>query len=97
MVEFEETWKSWFRRFWWLRGVTAALALTALAPTFIDLSRYEFLRAFHAVIVGWNLVTEKLGEIIGEIPFQRITQRNVRCWHNRDIQPRAFLRPNTAG
>lgn len=69
MADLEETWKAWIRRFWWLRGVTTALALTALVPTFIDLSRYEFLRAFHAVIVGWNLVTEKLGEIIGEIPF----------------------------
>jgi len=69
MADLEETWKAWIRRFWWLRGVTAALALTALVPTYIDLSRYEFLRAFHAVIVGWNLVAEKLGEIIGEIPF----------------------------
>jgi len=41
------------KRFWWLRGVAAALSLAALIPNVIDITRYEFLNAVAAVIYGW--------------------------------------------
>lgn len=69
MSYFGEIWKGRVRRFWWLRGVAGAVTLTALVPNIVDLSRYEFLRAFHALIVGWNVVAARLGYIIGKIPF----------------------------
>jgi hypothetical protein len=65
----KETWKYLVGRFWWLRGAAAALTLTALVPEFVNLSRYEFLRALHAVIVGWHVVAEKLSYLIGQIPY----------------------------
>ena len=64
-----EIWKSWIQRFWWLRGVAGAMTVAALVPSFVDLSRYEFLRAFHAIIVGWDLVAAELGRLIGRVPF----------------------------
>jgi hypothetical protein len=59
----------WLERFWFLRGVAAALAVVQLVPVFVDLSAYEFLRAFHALIVGWNLFAAWVGSLIGTLPF----------------------------
>lgn len=62
-------WKDWVHRFWWLRGVAAAMTLAALVPKFVDVSRYEFLAAFNAVVLEWNRFCAWLGEIIGPILF----------------------------
>lgn len=64
-----EIWQRWAHRFWFLRGVAAAIALSALVPQFTDLSRWEFLRAFAALLVGWNGVVGYLGRLIGQLPF----------------------------
>ena len=69
MSDLGANWKDWVRRFWWLRGVAAAITLAAIAPNYLNLSRYEFLRALHAIIVGWNMVAEILGDFIGKILF----------------------------
>ena len=68
-MDYKEVWKAWIQRFWWLRGVVTAVTLAALVPNFVNLSRYEFLRAFHAVIVSWNVLTTKIGQLIGKIPY----------------------------
>lgn len=62
-------WVKHLSKFWFIRGFLAALTITSLLPSVIDLSRYELLKAFHAVIVGWDLICEKLGGLIGFIPF----------------------------
>ncbi len=64
-----DRWQGWLKRFWWLRGIAAAMTMAALVPQFIDVSRYEFLASFHAMIVGWNEVCRWIGSIVGEIPF----------------------------
>ena len=69
MAELGDKWKAWVERFWWLRGAAAAMSVIAIVPSFLDLSRYEFLRMFHALIVGWNRVMEVVGLWIGKIPF----------------------------
>jgi len=67
--ELPDHWKYWVSRFWWLRGVAAAFALTSLVPLLFDFSRYELLRALHAIIVGWNIALTKIGQFIGKFPF----------------------------
>jgi len=62
-------WAKWVERFWFLRGVGAALAVAALVPQVTDLSRWEFLRAFEALIFGWNNVAEWIGALVGRLPL----------------------------
>mgnify|MGYP001286133711 CR=1 FL=1 len=62
-------WTSIWRRFWFLRGVVAAITIAALVPELTDLSRYEWLRAFHAFVVGWNLVASHIGKLLDWIPL----------------------------
>lgn len=61
--------RSWLERFWFLRGVAGAIALAQLVPEFMDLSRYEFLRAAQAVIIAWDSVASRMGQLIGTLPF----------------------------
>lgn len=63
------TWDGWVERFWFLRGVAAALVLLQLIPEFIDLSRWELLRAFHAMLIGWNRVASAIGDLLELLPF----------------------------
>lgn len=58
-----------FEQFWFLRGVAGAIALAQLVPQFLDLSRSEFLRAAHALLIAWHSVAASVGELIGRIPF----------------------------
>ncbi len=66
-------WAAWFEkhknRFWFLRGATFALMLMTLVPEFVNLSRFDFLRAFHALILSWNGVAELIGLCFGWLPF----------------------------
>jgi len=64
-----DTWKRWVEAFWFLRGIAAAMTLAVLIPKFTDLSRFEFLRAFHALVVRWNDFAAWIGGLIGMIPF----------------------------
>ena len=69
MSDLGDKWKDWVVRFWWLRGAAAAMAVVAILPQHMNLERYEFLRALHAIIVGWNTIANQIGKIIGEILF----------------------------
>ena len=69
MVELGDKWKAWGKRFWWLRGALAAMAVAAAVPNVTDLSRFELLRAFHALVVSWNDVMAAIGGWIGKLPF----------------------------
>ena len=69
MAEQGEKWTAWVERFWWLRGAAAAMAVAAVLPEHMDLERYEFLRAFHAMIVGWNTLSAQIGSVIGEFLY----------------------------
>ena len=60
IVEFES-------RFWWWRGIAAALSITGVIPNYTPLERLEFLRVFHAIIVGWDDVAEFFGMVIGKV------------------------------
>jgi hypothetical protein len=55
--------------FWFARGALAACTVASIVPNFLDLTRWEFLRAFHALVVGWRSVAGALGRLIGELPF----------------------------
>lgn len=61
--------KAWLTRFWFLRGVLAALVVLAPVAAALDISRYEFLRFTHAVFVGWDKIAGWLGGVIGLVPF----------------------------
>lgn len=61
--------KEWDKRYWWLRGVTAAFAVLGLVPQFIDVKRFAILRAFHALLFGWNEFASYIGRIIGHISY----------------------------
>lgn len=43
------------------------MAFAALVPKFFDISRFEFLRAIHALIVGWNSLMGIVGEWVGKL------------------------------
>lgn len=64
-----ERWKPWLKRLWFVRGILAAVALANLVPTFLDLTRFEFLTAFHALLVGWGHVAQWVGEVLSVIPL----------------------------
>ncbi|WP_419911974.1 hypothetical protein [Hoeflea sp.] len=59
----------WLETFWWTRGIFAAISVAALLPSIVDLSRYEFLRAFHASLIAWNDIASYVGHLIGKIPY----------------------------
>jgi hypothetical protein len=64
-----ETWKPWVERFWFLRGIAAAIALSLFASTFTDPSRVEFLRPVHALLLAWSDAAAWLGRLIGMAPW----------------------------
>lgn len=55
----------WLERFWWLRGVVAAFSLLGIITQAVPWSRFEVLRAAHAILVGWNLLAAKIGTFLG--------------------------------
>lgn len=61
--------KKWAERFWIIRGIATAFLLLALVPEFTSLEKYEFLRGFHATIIGWNYVAGAIGDAIGKLPI----------------------------
>lgn len=64
-----DRWKGWLKRFWWLCGAVAAMAMAALVPEFIDVSQHEALAALNAVILVWNEVCLWIGTVARNIPF----------------------------
>lgn len=65
--------KAFFKKFWFLRGFFAGLALLGVVPNYLDLTMWEFARAVHAVAVGWNLIAARIAEPISELlPFIEI-------------------------
>lgn len=91
-----EEWKlkNLAQRFWWLRGLVAALTLTTLVPTFMDLDRFEFLRAVHAAILGWNAVMSWAGKMIGKLPF--IPELSIAAMHTIAIMVSAVVPASAA-
>ncbi len=64
-----EIWKELVKQFWFLRGIAAAITLAEVVPRITDLSRFEFLRAFHALLVGWREVAGWIGSALGKLPL----------------------------
>ena len=52
-----------------MRGALAAISLISLIPNFVDISRFETLRALHVVFWSWQHVLEDLGQVIGRLPL----------------------------
>jgi hypothetical protein len=69
MAFLQQIWESWILRFWFCRGVAAAMALVAPIPTVTDLSRFQGLRALHALILSWRHVADEIGALVGKLPF----------------------------
>lgn len=61
--------KKLLERFWVLRGVATAMSVAELVPKFTSIERFEFLRAFHALLVQWNHIAAWLGRLVGYLPF----------------------------
>lgn len=66
-ADLNSVWSRWVERFWFLRGIATAILLAQLIPSFTDLSRFEILRFFHAVIVGWDRMMTQAGVHLGAI------------------------------
>lgn len=47
----------------------AAMSLTSLVPNVVDLSRFQFLRAFHLIILRWEELMTLIGNFIGRLPI----------------------------
>jgi hypothetical protein len=62
------TWSGWVERFWFVRGVAAAVLLVGLVPEFTSLTRFEFLKGAYALVVGWRHVAAWVGSLIGLLP-----------------------------
>ncbi|MEL6171772.1 MAG: hypothetical protein AAFR02_07130, partial [Pseudomonadota bacterium] len=67
MSFYKALWGGWVSKYWWLRGIVLAFTLSAIVPTFVNLSKYEFLRAFHAVIISWNDALDYIGSVVGAL------------------------------
>ncbi len=57
----------WLQSLWYLRGTFSAIALAGMVPNFVDMSRYEFLRLVHALIVGWNIASEVAAKFLSSV------------------------------
>lgn len=55
--------------FWFVRGVIALVSVVALVPQFVDVSRFETLRAFHVILWQWREFLTFIGRLVGQIPF----------------------------
>lgn len=55
--------------FWYLRGVTAALAMFALIPRILDLSGLDIARVFVAIMNSLSAFFAAIGSWIGKIPL----------------------------
>lgn len=62
-----EAWAEWTKRFWWLRGVASAFAVTAIAVQGLSWDQFKFLRAVHALLAGWNHVAGVVGAYVGQL------------------------------
>ena len=67
MAALAERWKAWAERIWWIRGAAAGMAMLGAIPEFMDLSEFEFVRAFHAIVVGWNKLAALFGDWLGTL------------------------------
>ena len=78
MAALAERWKVWAERIWWIRGAAAGMAMLGAIPEFMDLSEFEFVRAFHAIIVGWNKLAALFGDWLGRLfGFSPISHRVI--------------------
>lgn len=57
------------QQFWFLRGVAAAFSVVQFLPRIFDVSRWDVLRAFHALLVCWDDAMRWLGRLVGRIPW----------------------------
>ena len=88
-------WKKRFEGLWWLRGIASAITISALVPSFIDISRLQFLHFFHAVIVGWNDLLDTIGAwlLVDWLPWSLThVELNTLAFATAFIVPLAFGR-----
>ncbi|NQY97725.1 MAG: hypothetical protein HRT82_11255 [Henriciella sp.] len=52
-----------------VRGFFGMLLIFEVATRFADLSNYELARFLSSVLVAWNVIAAKIGEVIGILPF----------------------------
>ena len=64
-----QSWVSLITGLLWFRGAAFALALLGIVTQVFDLSQSETLRAFHAIILSWNVIPSGLMKIMSIMPF----------------------------
>ncbi|WPZ24046.1 hypothetical protein UM399_07510 [Sulfitobacter pontiacus] len=60
---------AWVNSFWFVRGLLGCVLFVSLLETFVDIGRWEIIRALYAITVSWNRLAELIGGLIGEIPY----------------------------
>lgn len=66
--------KNLTQRFVWIRGSVTAVAVLALLSNLLDLTQYELLSAFNAVILSWKIVANQISSLLPSIwPFTLIS------------------------
>jgi hypothetical protein len=67
--------RPWARaaKFLWLntfaRGFIGALSAITLLADVVGLESYEAARAIHTLVVGWSVVADQIGALVGQLPF----------------------------
>lgn len=53
-------WVNWIQGLWFVRGAIAAFSIMTISSDLLNLTRFEFLEAFHAIVVSWNIIVNYL-------------------------------------
>lgn len=66
---YNKLWTNTILKYWYVRGFFAAIAISETVPSFIDIERYDFLRAFHSIIVGWQKIIGSISDLFQSVKF----------------------------
>ncbi|WP_223478118.1 hypothetical protein [Oricola indica] len=73
MEQLAEFVRPWIQRFWWVRGIVAALCVITLASKIFDLPSNEVLAVIHAAIYSWEKATAWIAGILPNFfPFNLV-------------------------
>ena len=70
-------WESKLLKLWFIRGIMTAFPLLILLTKFTSISKFDYLRGFHALIFGWNKIISHIGSLIGKLPYVPDISPNV--------------------